>query len=253
LGNEEIEDTTPPPSVAGCKRSLPEDTATSLASDLHRPLKRPRYVHFLKSIQVLHVLRLLGDSAKSLHQVYPHSESMHPSSNTGPSFKKGATEALSHTSVTPVQLSDPSFQLGLKPSQDSLASNPIGQRQTDINDTVSEMVVASSDQPASQVEMCNQQISEGSPLVPSEQQLSPSPDHRRHPSPGSVPTFPGPFSLSSDHSPTGEPSRITVSPGTSIDLSVFDWKSIPNPLVEPSILMSTCHLSSLKYSEGSFQ
>jgi hypothetical protein len=46
LDNEGIEDTTPPPSVAGCKRDLPEDTATPLASDLHRPLKRLRCVHF---------------------------------------------------------------------------------------------------------------------------------------------------------------------------------------------------------------
>ena len=46
LDNEEIEDTTPPPPVAGCKRKLPEDTVTSLASDLRRPLKRLRCVHF---------------------------------------------------------------------------------------------------------------------------------------------------------------------------------------------------------------
>ena len=51
--NDEIEDTTPPPPVAGCKRDLPEDSATSLASDLHRPLKRLRCVHLSKRIRDL--------------------------------------------------------------------------------------------------------------------------------------------------------------------------------------------------------
>ena len=87
--------------------------------------------------------------------------------------------------------------------------------------------------------MRDQRISEGSPLVPSEQQLGPSPDHRRYPSPGSVPTFPESFSLSSDRSLTGEPSRITVSPGALVDLSVFDWSSITCPMVETSVPMST--------------
>ncbi|KAF8460973.1 hypothetical protein DFH94DRAFT_687116 [Russula ochroleuca] len=38
----EEEDTTPPPSVAGCKRLLSEDGFTSQAADLGRPQKRPR-------------------------------------------------------------------------------------------------------------------------------------------------------------------------------------------------------------------
>jgi hypothetical protein len=45
--NEEFEeDTTPPPSVAGCKRNLPEDTTASFAPNLQRPLKRLRCVQF---------------------------------------------------------------------------------------------------------------------------------------------------------------------------------------------------------------
>jgi hypothetical protein len=117
-----------------------------------------------------------------------------------------------------------------------------------------EMAVVSPDPPVSQGEMRDQQISEGSPLVPSERQLSPSADHRWHPSPGSVPTFAWPVPPSLDHPPTDSTgaSQITVSPGAPVDLSVFDWNSIPNPLVETTILMSTCHLPSLTYSEGSF-
>ena len=40
----EEEDTTPPPSIAGCKRLLAEDELTSQAADLGRPQKRPRCV-----------------------------------------------------------------------------------------------------------------------------------------------------------------------------------------------------------------
>ncbi|KAH9049374.1 hypothetical protein EDB84DRAFT_1654326 [Lactarius hengduanensis] len=220
LDDEEIEDTTPPPPVAGCKRNLPEDMATLLASDLHRPLKRLR--------------------AQSLHQVYLHSESMHPLSNTNTSFKKSATEALTHTSaipVTSVQLSDSSFPMGSKPPPDSLAFNSTEQEQTDLYASASEMVVASSDPPISQGEMRNQQISDGS-LVPSERQLGSSVNHRRHPSPGSIPTFAWPFPPSLNYHPTDslETSQITVSPGAPVDLSVFDWSSIPNPLAETTVL-----------------
>ena len=42
----EEEDTTPPPSIAGCKRLLAEVEFTSQAADLGRPQKRPRYVVF---------------------------------------------------------------------------------------------------------------------------------------------------------------------------------------------------------------
>ncbi|KAI9460540.1 hypothetical protein BJY52DRAFT_1415748 [Lactarius psammicola] len=218
LDNEEIEeDTTPPPSVAGCKRNLPEDMATSLASDLHRPLKRLR--------------------ARSLHQVHPHSESMHPLSNTGSSFKKSPTEALTHTSaisVTSVQLSDPSFPVDSKPSPESFASNSTGQKQTDFYGSTSETVVASPDPPVSLGEMRNQQISEGPPLVPSERQFSPSINHRRHSSPDSVPTFAWPVPPSLDYPPTDSAgaSQLTVSPGAPVGLSIFDWNSIPNPLIE---------------------
>lgn len=40
----EVEDTTPPPSIAGCKRVLTEDEFTYQAADLGRPQKRPRCV-----------------------------------------------------------------------------------------------------------------------------------------------------------------------------------------------------------------
>ncbi|KAF8481995.1 hypothetical protein DFH94DRAFT_734462 [Russula ochroleuca] len=42
----EEEDTTPPPSIVGCKRLLTEDEFTSQAADLGRPQKRPRCVVF---------------------------------------------------------------------------------------------------------------------------------------------------------------------------------------------------------------
>ncbi|KAN0133216.1 hypothetical protein V8E53_008940 [Lactarius tabidus] len=222
LDVEEIEDTSLPPPLAGCKRNLPEDTATSLVSDLHRPLKRLR--------------------VQSLYQNHLRSESMHPSSNTGSFFKKSTTGALVHTSAIPatsVQLSDPSISVGSELSPGS-SFNSTGQRQTDLYDCASEMVVVSSDPPASQVEMRDQQISEGSPLVPSERQPSPSPDHRRHPSPGSDPTFTWLVSPSLDHplTDTTQASQITVSPGAPVDLRVFDWNSISNPPAETTISMN---------------
>ncbi|KAH9065787.1 hypothetical protein EDB87DRAFT_1593169 [Lactarius vividus] len=222
LGDEEIEDTTPPPSVAGYKRNLPDDAATSLASDLHRPLKRLR--------------------AQSLHQVHAHSESMHTLSNTC-SSSKSATEALTHTSAVPVtstQLSDPSFRVGSRPSPDYLALNSIGQRQKDLYDCTSEAAVISTNPPVSQGEMRNQQLSEGSPLVPSERQLSPSADYGWPSSPGSVPNLVWPVPPSSNQSPTDYTgvSQITVSPGAPVDLSVFDWSSFPNPLAETTISMN---------------
>jgi hypothetical protein len=182
---------------------------------------------------------------------------MHPLSNTGSSFKESATEVLTHTPAIPatsVQLSDPSFPVGSTPSPDTLAFNPTGQRQTDLYGSAWEMAVVSPDPPVSQGEMRDQQISEGSPLVPFEQQLSPSANHGWCPSPGSVPTFAWPIPPSLDHPPidsTGA-SQITVSPCAPVDLSVFDWNSIPNPLVETTMPMSTCHLPSLTYSLGSF-
>jgi len=213
---------------------------------------------FLKSIRGLTCTEeFVRDSARSLHQVHPHSESVHPLSNTGSSFNRSVTETLTHTSaipITSVQLSDPSFPMGPKPSPDSLAVNSTGQRQTDVYDSASEMVAVSPDLVVSQSKMRNQQIPEGSPLVPSERQLSPSANHGRHPSPGSVPNFVWPVPPSLDHPPTDSigASQITASPGAPVDLSVFDWNSIPNPLVETTIPTSTCHLPSLTYSDGSF-
>ncbi|KAF8274137.1 hypothetical protein EI94DRAFT_1714806 [Lactarius quietus] len=219
LDNEEIEDTTPPPSVAGYKRNLPDDTTASVASDLHRPLKRLR--------------------ARSLHQDHPLSESVHPVSNTSPSFNKSATETFAHTSaipVTPVLLSEPSSLVESKHSLDSLST---GQRQADLYDSASEMVVDSSHPPASQYKMRNQQIPEGSPQVPSKRQLNPSANHAWDPTLGSVPTFAWPSSPSLDPPAVStETSQITVSPGIPVDLSVFDWNSIPNPLVEATVSMN---------------
>lgn len=194
------------------------------------------------------------DSAQSLHQDHPSSEGMQPSSNTG--IEKCATEALAHTSaipVTSVQVPGTSLLVG-SPSPGSLAINSTGQRQTDIYDSASEMLVVSSDLPASQGKSRDQQILEGFSLVSSERQLSPSTDHRRHPSPCSVPTSTWPISPSSDHPPTDSigASQIIVSPGAPVDLTVFDWNSIPNPLIENPISMSTCHLPSLTYSDDSF-
>ena len=42
--DEDEEDTTPPPSIAGCKRLLAEDEFTFQVADLERPQKRPRCV-----------------------------------------------------------------------------------------------------------------------------------------------------------------------------------------------------------------
>ena len=169
---------------------------------------------------------------------------MHLSSNSGSSFKKSATKALAHTPaipVTSVQLSGPSLPVGSQLSPESLAFESTGQRQTDICDCESEMAVVSPDPPVSQGEMRNRQISEGCLCVPSERQPSPSANYIRHPSPCSVPTNAWPFSPSLNDSTTDSTgaSQSTVSPSTPVDLSVFDWKSIPNPLVETTIPMST--------------
>jgi hypothetical protein len=182
------------------------------------------------------------DSALPLHQNHPRSESIRPSSDIGPSFQKSVSETLAHTSPIPitfVQLSDPSSPVGSKPSPDSLAFNVAGTMHTDIYDSALEMVVVSSGPLASQGKMCHQQISESSPLVPSERQLSSSANQTRDP--GYVPTLAWPISPFSNHPPTSA-SQVTVSPGAPVDLTVFDWNSIPNPLVETTISTSTCRL-----------
>ena len=234
--NDELEDTTPPPPVAGCKRNLSEDSATSLASDLHRPLKRLRCVHLFKPIRGLSCNeKFVRGSAQSLRQVHPYSE--HPS---GPSIK-----ALTHTSaipVTSIQPSEPSFPVVSKASLDSLALNSIGQRQTDLHDSASEKAVISSDLPASHDKM-HQQTPEDSPQVPSEQHLNTSANHTWDPSP----TFAWPMSPSLHHPPTDftGASQLTVRRDASVvDLSVFDWNSIPNPLIKTPISMSTSLLFS---------
>lgn len=154
-------------------------------------------------------------SAQSLHQVHPHSDDIQPP--------------------------DPPFP-------DFLAFNSTaGQRQTDLSDRTSEMVVVSSDLPASHDKTRSQQTPEGYSQVPSERQLNACANQACDPSLCSVPTFAWPMSLSLDHpltDSTGD-SQITVSPDAPVDLSVFDWKSIPNPLVENPISMSTCHFPSL--------
>ncbi|KAH9004063.1 hypothetical protein EDB86DRAFT_2126937 [Lactarius hatsudake] len=88
--------------------------------------------------------------------------------------------------------------------------------------------------------MPNQQISDGSPLLPSERQLSSSANYRWDPSLGSVPNIAWPVPPFSVHPPTDstEISQITVSPDAPVDLSVFDWNSIPNPLVETTTSMN---------------
>ena len=183
----------------------------------------------------------------SAHQVHPHSEGMRALSNTG-TPKNNATKALTYTSAIPatfVGLSDSSFPVGS--SSDYLTFNSTGQRQIDLYGEASEMVVVSPHPPVSQGETRNQQIPEGSPQVPSERQLSPSANHTRDPSPGSIPTFTWPVPPSLNHPPSDSigSSHITVSPGAPVDLSVFDWNSIPNPVVETTISTSTCHLLAL--------
>jgi hypothetical protein len=185
---------------------------------------------------------------------------MHPSSNTASAFKKSSTEALTYTSAIPLtsaQLSNPLFPVCSKPSPDFFAFNSTEQRQIDIYTSASNTVVVSPVPPVSQGKMYNQQIPEDSPQVPFERQLSPSTNLRREPSPGSVPTIAWPISFSLNHPLTDatEASQITVRPGGPLDLGVFDWKSISNPLVETTISMSTCRLPYLPcqvYSGSSF-
>ena len=237
--NDEVEDTTPPPPVAGCKRNLAEDSATSLASDQHRPLKRLRCVHPFKPIRGFTCNeKFVRCSAQSLRQVHPYSE--HP---LGSSIK-----ALTHTSaipVTTIQPPDPTFPVRSKASPDSLALNSIGQRQTDLYDSASEKAVIPSDLPVSHDKMRNQKTPEDSPQMPSDRHLNTSANHTWGPSPGSVPTFAWPVSPSLDH-PTDfiGASQITVRRDAPVDLGVLDWNSIPNPLVKTPISMSTCLLLS---------
>lgn len=175
-------------------------------------------------------------------------------SNTSTSFKNSATEALAHAPaipVTSIRLIDPSSAVGSSP--DSHAFNSTRQRQTDLHCDASEMVVVSPHSPVSHGQMRNQQIPE-SPLVPSERQFSPSVNHQRQPSPGSVLTFAWPTPPFLDHPPadSASASQITVSPSAPVDLSVFDWNSIPDPLLETTLSISSCHLLFLRYNEGSF-
>lgn len=162
--------------------------------------------------------------------------------------------ALTDTSampVTSVQLSGSSFSVDPKPSPDPLALNSIGQRQTDI---CGNAMILSPDSLVSHSGERNKQISERSPLVLSEGKSSPYVDHGWNSTQGSVPTFTWPVPPSLDHPPSDSTrsSHITVSPSAPVDLSVFDWNSIPNPLVETTISTSTYHLPSLMYSGSSF-
>lgn len=181
----------------------------------------------------------MRDSVQSLQQNHPRLEGIRPSSNPD-SVKKITTEALAHTSAnlaTSVQLSDPSFSVCSKSSPNSLTLNPTGQM---LSGSTLETVVVLSEPPISQGKNCNQHISEGSP-VPSQRRLSPSANHIRHPSPSLVPTFAWPMSPSLDQplaDSTGA-SQITVSRNAPVDISVFNWNSIPNPLLETTISMST--------------
>lgn len=191
----------------------------------------------------------MRDSAKSTHQA-----GVPPLPKTGPSFEKSGSEALANTSAIPVssvQLSGPSFPVGWKPSPDFLTLYPTEQRQSDICDGASEMVIVSPDLPVSQGETRNQQISECSPPAPFQRLRSPSANHGQHPFSGSVPTFswlvsPSLGDLHTDS--TGAP-QIIVNPGTPVDhsvysnVSVFDWKSFPSPLAETTISTSTCRLT----------
>ena len=174
---------------------------------------------------------------------------MHPLSSAVSCFQKSTTEGLTHTSAThvaPVQLSGSSFSVGLKSSPSSLALNSTGQGQTYICDNTSKMVV-SPDPPVSHGGERNKQISEHSPLVLPERQSNQYVDHGWNPYLGSVPTFTWPVPPSLDRPPSDSigSSDITVSSGAPVDLSVFDWKSIPNPVVETTISPSTCRLPAL--------
>lgn len=181
----------------------------------------------------------MRDSAQSLHQNRPHLESIRLLSNTG--LSESATE-IPAISVMSVQLSDLSSPVG-SPSSGFLDFHSTGQGQTDLYGGAPSIAV-SPDPLVSQSQLHNQQISEGSVLVPIERQLSPSANRRQHTSTGSVPTFAWPVPPSLNHTdPTGA-SQITASPGTPVDLSVFDWNSISHPQAETTIPMSTCYLPS---------
>ena len=133
--------------------------------------------------------------------------------------------------------------MSVQPSDPSLALNPTGQRQTDLYESASGMDT-SSDPPASQGNMYDHQFSEDFSPGPSKRLLNPSRNHRQHPFLGSVPTLAWPVLPSLDHRPADSAgaSQITVNPGAPVDLSVFDWNSIPNPLVEATMPTSMCHL-----------
>ena len=239
--DESEEDTTPPPSIAGCKRPLSEDVLISQVADLVRPQKRRRCVSKFCSSRSLKLKPVVRTWFISLPRASePKSPNPLPSVLT-------SEPTIPYISVAPVS-SFPSSHPSSQTSQESSSepSPSISQKRGCVEDTL-EGTEGSIPTHVSVNGIRKRRLSQCVSLAPSKRQCRPFiPSKHSDTNP--------PFDGCGDLSPSQDRStgsnefvqpmlRDPVDSDNPVSLGVFDWNSISDPLAETTCMWSTLPLS----------
>ncbi|KAF8506751.1 hypothetical protein F5888DRAFT_1644982 [Russula emetica] len=220
--DESEEDTTPPPSIAGRKRPLSEDVLISQVADLVRPQKR----HRTRSIY-------------RTHSSEP--ECPHPLPST---LGLSSEQIISCILATPVSSFPSSHQLSLtSPASSPDPSRPISQKRGCVEDTL-EFAQGPIHARVPVHGIHKRRLSQCVLPPPSKRQRRPSISSEGNSVANPTPPFDGYRDLSLPQGRPPDPDQfpqptlqVPLDSDIPVDLGVFDWNSISDPLVgwAPSI------------------
>ena len=246
--DESEEDTTPPPSIAGCKRPLSEDVLISQVTDLVRPQKRRRCVFkfcFSRSLKLKPVVRTWSISLPRASE--PKCPIPLPSVLT-------SEQTIPYISVAPVSsfpFSHPSSQTS--PEYSSEPSPSISQKRGCVEDTL-EGAEGSIPTHVPVNGIRKRRLSQCVSLAPSKRQCRPFIPSKQYSD--TNPLFDGCGDLSPSQDRSTGPNeflqpmlRDPVDSDNPVSLGVFDWNSISDPLTETT--SSMCMWSTLPLSNPS--
>lgn len=243
--DESEEDTSPPPSIAGCKRSLSEDVLISQVADLVRPQKRRRCVFkfcFSRSLKLKPVVRTRSFSLPRASE--PKCPIPLPSMLS--------EQTIPYISVTPVSSFSSSYPSSqTSPASSSEPSPSVSQKRECIDDSlggaegstlthvsahgIRKRRLSQCVSPAPFKRQCripSKQYSDMNPPFDGCGDLSPSQDKSTGPD-----EFPQPML------------QVPIDSDNPVRLGVFDWNSISDPLAETT--SSMCMWSTLPLSNTS--
>jgi Homeobox KN domain len=224
----EEEDTTPPPSIAGCKRLLAEDEFTSQVADLGRPQKRPRCVVFFS----LGSFRLIWAGAtRSINRT--SSSELECPPLLSPTFWV-SSEQITYMSAIPASPFPSLHPLSTTPSGFSPGPPPsISQRKicVELDEDSPEYAVSSAHAHVSVHGIRKRRLSQCVSPAPSKRQRCLSIPSTRHSGTNPTPSSDGCRGRPPDSDEFLQPMlQMPLDSDFPINLGVFDWNSIPDPL-----------------------